>query len=808
MNLWASNWQSLRRRAGLMLGAVLSLGLALGAALTVFSAIDAVMLRPLPYPAQDEIVVVRRAQGPERIGPPVCGPSFLDLKRQVQSLSALAAVTGTTLLTRHAGNAERWSGLEVSADFAAVYALPAHLGRMLGASDMAAEAAPAIVLSHALWQRRFASDPAAVGRELLIDGVAHRIVGVAHPALELPGAAEAMVPLKLPADGGTRGNNYLNLSGRLAPGRSVAEAQAELRHLATVLAAAHSDAHAQLDFDVQLLRDRLTLALREPLWLLLAAIGLLLVVGLASLINLLLASYGARRREFATRAALGLDDAGLTGTVLRETLILLLGAGVAAVLVSSLALGLLPQWLLDGRELSLWPRPLLALASVLLLLLGASVLAVSYFTRRQLRQAPLAGSTRSGGLDRSGQQLRRGLVVVQLALSLVLVAGAVMMTTGMRQLLRSDPGFSTESLYALRVAVPADVVSRDRASDFQSLPVDGGGVGRFVLQLETELAQQAGIRAAGVTNVAPIVDGGGMNSGFQVAGAAAPPPGGEPLIEVRYVSPGYHAALGQRLIQGRGLDTRPVTATERRGIVVNQALVERHLGGRDPLGARLIVGGGIELPILGVVSDARQDGPGDAVREELYLNYLDWSDSSSNLVLIVRSDLAQAELFERVRSVVAGIHPDAPVYEITSFDAAASTWTRRREFLLSLMQFFGSSAVAIALVGLYALFAHAVAQRRLEFGLRQALGAAPADVWRRIVGEALVVAGTGVLIGLVVSQVLTPWYRHLVHGLQQGEWWVQVATALGLMLAALAAILAPAWRALQVTPVEALRMDT
>ncbi len=790
----------MNRRIGLYAGAILSLGLAMGAALVVLAAVDALIWRPLPYPDQDRIVRIAREQGPERIGPPVSAPAFADLREQQQSFEAFAAVTSQSVIVTGAERADRVLGAVVSGQYFDIFAMPMQKGRAISTSDEDAQAPAVAVISHAYWRDHYASSD-VLGKNIVIEGVAHTIVGVAAQKLRLPDDAAIVRPLKN-NDDTARGNNYLMLIGKLKKDRSIASAQAEFTALGANLAQRFPENHAQLNFSIKTLKALATQRWEGPFKLLAAAILLLLLVGSASFVNLLLADHAARQREFATRLALGSSAARMGFVALRESLLLVGLATGTGFAIGALVLPNLPQWLLDGRELQLWPMPISLVSGIALSLAVITAAIVGRATWRAVAHQSLAGVHRGTSLHRRAQHLRRALVVVQIALSLVLLCGAGLMTESMRRLLSVDLGFHTDQLVAMRIVLPAETLQPPPAPD--GVYPGAGPAGQLLLDIERQLASQPDFEAVGIVSRAPVVDGAGVNSAFNIEGEPLAPDGAEPLVEFRFATPGYFDAIGQTLSDGQPFSAQAQPLEQRR-VLVNSVFVEKHLSNRSAVGA-VILNGSLRLPIQGVVKSVRQNSFDEPPRPELFANYLDFA-ADSNATIIVRSALPLADLLDRTRSVVARIHPNIPVYEIQHFNEAASSWTQRREFLRTLMQFFSFAALAIALVGLYALFAHAVAQRAVEFGIRQALGATPATVLSRVLKEGLVLTALGMVVGLSLSLLLAPVYESQIYEIRATDPVVLGVASLLMLMAASLSVFVPAWRAYRVPAQVALRGD-
>lgn len=794
----------LRRHPGLAVGAALSLSLALAGAAILFTIVDVALLHPLPYPEQERIVAVRRAQGPQGIGPPVSGPAFLDLARRQTSFSAFAASTGATVVLNGEGGATRLSGARVSAQYFDVLGMPLTQGRAIAAIDFAAGTpAPVALLSERAWQQHFGGAADIVGRTITLDGSKTTVIGVAPPGLLFPGRAEIAVPLALPPDGGPRGNNSLNLVGRLAPGVGLDAAQAEFDRLAAELAAEHPENHAELHLPLQRIVDRMTAATREVAAVLAAAIALLGLVGGASLVNLVLADVLGRRREFATRAAIGASRGRLFGQFAAECMALTGFAALLALLAAHFGLA----WLRDS-ELGWLARPEnlrlsgAAVAATLLtaLLLGALT---ALATGRDLGAAPAAGlrsGTRAGGLDPARQRLRRLLVSAQIGLSLVLLIGAGVLVVSLARLTAESPGFDPAHLTGMYLSLPSDMVedgSGDEAEDARRRDRRTA----FLHRVESSIAALPQVSRVGLGFHLPVIDGAGTNGDLAIVGDPPAEAGRAPLAEIQLVTPAYFETLGVALLHGRNF--RPLGQEGRDTVLVNQELVRRHFDGRDPLGHALLIADGRERRIVGVVADVHQDGFGTTTKPEVYFPYD--ALATGDVALLVRSEAAPVALVAAVRAEVARIDARVPVFQPSTMDEAFARSTAQRRFLLTVMGLFALAALAIAAIGLYAVFSHAVTLRQGEFGVRMALGAATADVRRLVAREAALLVGGGIVLGVGAAVALSGAAAHLVYGVSARDPGIYLGQSLLLALVAGAALARPIWRAGRIPPSQALR---
>lgn len=792
-----------RRRLGLWLGAVLSLSLALGGALAVFAIIDGTLLHPLPYPEQERIVRVLREQGPERIGPPVSGPAFLDLAREQDVFSAFAA-SSTGSMVMAGDSAARVAAAQVSAQWFDTIGLGPLAGRLLGAHDFDPGAGDVAVLSHAAWRDRFGADPGVVGRRVQLDGRSHEIVGVAPEVLLLPGRAELAVPLRLPADGGSRGNNGLILTARLAPGVALDAAQARLDALAAGLARSHPDNHAELRLRAVRLGELLTEDTASVVGLLCAAIGLLLLVGAASLANLVLADAHARRREFATRLALGAARRRLAGQLLREATAQVAVAAVVGCVLGWSALRLLlgsdPDWIARPEGVGIGTLPLLTVGALALLLAAGSAWLAARHLLRESGADGLRLNVRALTLDRGRRRLRRGLVVAQIALSLALLVGAGLLTESLRRVLAEDPGFEPAKLWAGHLSLPPEMLQQggDAADDAARM----ARAQAFIARAEAAVRALPGVTEAGFAFRAPIVDGPGSNGDLAIEGDPAPAAGRAPLVEFQMASPGYFRAMGLPLLAGRMFPEPGTPAGD--VLLVNDALVERHFAGREALGARLLIADGRPREIVGVVRGVRQGGLDAAVRPEAYFAWDSFS-ITQDVALLVRTTGDVAALTPAIRARIAEVDPAVPVFAVRSMDEAIAARTGQRRFLMAVMQFFALTALAIAVVGLYALASHAVALRTPEFGVRLALGANARALARLVATEGAGLVGAGLASGLIAAAGLAFALRGSLYGVDAADPRVYLLLCTVLAVAAAAALLPPTLRAARTAPMEALR---
>lgn len=800
---------ALRRRLGILLGALLSLSLALAGATVVLATVDSLLLNPLALPEADRVTQIVRYQGPERIGPPVSGPVVKEFLETQKSFEFAAAATETSASVIVDGKAQSWSLALVTGDYFDMLGVQPALGRWIKTADTTEAASPVAVISHQLWTSRFFANPEVIGKQVMIFDRAHVIVGVAPVGLKLMsfglGGADAALPIVLPADGGRRGNNSYMLWGRLAKTSSLEEAQAEMRLFAKRLATNFPDNHAQLVFEVEQVIKRFTRRTGETVQLLAAAIGLLLVVGSASLVNLLLAHVFARRREFAIRMALGAPRIELIARIAIDAAGVALAAAGLGIALAFIALRILSAqgsaWIAHANEIHIGAGAItLTLLIALFICALATATASRHVQERDLRLA-LRGGSRSG-MDAARQRIRRALIVVQIGLSLLLMIGAGLLTESLRQVLRQSVGFESEGLLLTQLVLPSNWVL-DNAEPEQNAKRDALASG-YMQRVEATVRAIPGVVDAGFALRPPVLVGSGANGDVSVVGEAPPLAGQAPIAEWQIVTPAYLTTLGTRLEAGSTFSAQ--ADANRNQVLVNRSLVDRLFGARDPIGRELNFGGDEPKRIIGVLSNVQQDGFDSRSRPEVYLRY-QGNVFLAETTLVLRAKVDPESLIETLRDTLGKIGPEVAIVRIETMNSVLEQSTAQRRFLMSIMQFFSLTAVAIAVVGLFALISYSVAQRRGEFGVRMALGAAPSDVRLLVLKEGAVLVGAGIALGLLLAwpslRLLQSWLFS-VNASDPGVAGMQIAL---LAIVSGLVLLFPMLQAGKLSPAEALRND-
>ncbi|MBK8725227.1 MAG: ABC transporter permease [Holophagaceae bacterium] len=803
-------FRQLRRRPVFTAAALLTLGIGIAASTAIFSLVDRALLRPLPYPHADRLVQVFGTGG-DRIlqRHELSHPDFVDLRSGLRSFQALAGYRGRgTLALQTPEGQVPLSATAATAGFFDLLGAPPAVGREFRAEETRRGGPPAVMLSHGLWAARFGGDASILGHSLVLDGKAHPVVGVLPAGFSLPGRAPSDV--WLPAqpserEEGNRGAYRLNTLGRLQDGVDPAEAQAELDTLGRRLAAAYAGAEAGGGFLAVPLEALARGPVRPLLLALLAAVGLVLLIACANIANLQLAHLSSRGRELAVRAALGADRRQLVQQMVLESLVLGLLGGALGALLAAWGLGLVRGLLPEGQRLAF---PFLAAAAVdpralgftFLIALGTGLGCGLLPALQASRNLRLAASLQGRALETEGpggRRLRRSLAVAELALGLVLLAGAGLAVQSFLRVLNRNPGFQVRGLATAGFQLP-----RSRAADPAALV-------RANQDLRARLEALPGVRGATTVDVPPL-NGGGNTSDYTVEGRPEPRPGERPSANIRTVAPGYFAVLGIPLRRGRAFGPEE-EAPEPRRVVINQLLADQVFQGVEPLGQRLRFEGAAGLAaweIIGVAGNEVLSTLDGRPTPAVYFPFA--QDPGVRMAVLVREDgEGPGRLLGAVRKELQDLDPGALITGLGSLERTLQNTPDafRRRFLAQLTACFGGAAAVLALLGVYGVVAFSVGQRRLEFGIRMALGARAADILALVLGEGLRIVGAGLGLGLVGCLVLSRLLAGLLFGIAPWDPATLGAATLLLGATALAACLPPALGAARVDPGVALRSE-
>jgi predicted permease len=794
----------LRENPGFSLVAILTLALGIGANTTMFSVANAVWLRPLPYPEADRLVLVSH-RNTQRGGTSELTPgNYLDLLRQNQSFTHLAAFYDSDFNLTGRGEPERLQGqLAAAALFPLLQAAPS-LGRVFTEADDRDGAERVVVLSHGLWQRRFGGQANIIGNTLTLNELPHTVIGVMRPGFVTPaGIAELWAPMAFTANtANQRDSFYLNAVARLKPGVTITAAQSEADVIARNLAQAYPKSNTDLGFSVVSLHGQMVSGIKQSLWVLLGAVAFVLLIACVNVANLLLARAAVREKELAVRMALGAGRQRLIRQLLTESALLAFCGSTLGLLLAVWGIRTLklinpegPGTIARLEEVSLDWRVLgftLGIACLTGLIFGLA-------PALQLSQPDLQNTLKEGGRGSSsgaGQRLRGALVVAEVALSLVLLIGAGLLIRSFIRLQNVDPGFNTERLLTMGV-----VMSQDKARDLAT-------VSNFYQQVIERVQALPGVEAA---TVAPIVTA-GRRSAIVLEDKPDPPPGSPQVVNNRVVSPEYFRTLGIPLRTGRLLSAQD-TAETLPVALINQAMATRYWGDENPVGKRFKIGGSRQtdrpwLTVVAVVGDVRQAGLHSDSLPELYSPLAQAHQGFVRpRVLFIRTSNDPLNLIAAVKSEIWAVDKDQPINAVQTMEEVVARSLAPRRFNLWLLGVFAALALVLASVGIYGVISYAVSQRTREIGMRIALGAQPRDILRLVVGQGFGLTLGGVGIGLVAAFALTRWLESLLFNVSPTDPLTFCGIALLLTLVALLACWVPARRATKVDPMIALRHE-
>jgi predicted permease len=811
--------RALRARPGFALSVVLSLALGIGANAAVFSVASALLLRPLPYPDAERLVILwNRSPGLGIAEDWFSTAQYFDIRQSRAGFDELAIAIGANLNLTGDGAPERVGTLRASANLLPLFGAKAVLGRLLSPQDALPGAPGRAVLSHATFVRRFGGDPAAVGRTLRLNGEPYEVVGVLQPGFDVPrevmptlgGAehAEIVVPLPLGADAASaRNREDYNVVGRLAPGVPLAAAQAALDRVTAGLRRdypAFYPPNGRLTFSIVPLREQVVGGVRAALLVLSAAVALVLLVAGVNVANLLLARAAARSRDVAVRAALGASRARLVGEQLVESLLLALAGGVLGLALCGLgvralvALGSASVPRLG--EVRVGPEVLLFTLVVALLAGLAFGLGPAWRLARADVSARLIegrrGSSAGGGLLSRRDGPRRLLVAGELALSVVLLVAAGLLLRSFARVQQVAPGFNPRDVLTFELTLAGPRYS------------EAGAVLETYRELWRRFASVPGVSAVGGVSALPLSQM--MAWGPITVEGRAPAPG-EPFVnaDIRVVAGDYFRAMEIPLVAGRLFDERD-TRDKPRVVVVDDALASELWPGQSALGKRLR-SGGIDaegapwLTVVGVVGRIKQDRLDAGSRIALYYPHTQFPARALNLT--VRSRTSVASLAAAVRRELRAVDPDLPLYGLRTMSERVAGSLARRRFAMLLLASFAGLALVLGTLGTYGVLSYQVSQGRRELGIRLALGASPRRLLGFVLGEGLRLAAAGVALGLLAALALTRLMRALLFETAATDPVTFVCVPTSLLLAALVACYLPARRAAAVDPVASLRSD-
>jgi putative ABC transport system permease protein len=795
----------LAHNPGFSVVVILTVALGIGATTAIFSIVQSVLLRPLPYDQPERLVTSFHKYPSLDLEAGFAAPTFRDVQRRTHIFECVAVARGGGVNLTQNGRAERLSGMRATADYFRVFGVQAALGRTFAPGDDQSGHEKIVVLSDGLWKRRFGGRRDIVGTKLLLDGEPFDVVGVAPAGFRdfFSRQAELWTPLAFePEQFGDdrRTNEFLQFVGRVRPGMSVDLAARDMRALGEQLKHDYRDAYPpDWSLETRALSEQGRRQVRPALLVLLGAVGLVLLIACFNLANLLLARASGRTRELAVRTAIGATRGRLVAQLLAESLVLSVAGGLIGAALAFWAVRGLTAW--NPSDLP-WLADVGVDARVLLFALALSlvtgilfgILPALYASKGDLH-AGLRDGGRTGADGPQGRRVRRLLVVAELALALTLLVGAGLLVRSFDRLLQVSPGFDPDRVITFNVALPVTRYASDAAK-----------IG-YWHALRSRLAAVPGAIAAGATSTLPF-SGDWSTGSFTVEGYQPPRGQPGPWGDIRIVSPDYHAAMRIRLLKGRYL-TDDDREDGRLVAVVDDEMVRRYWRNQDPIGKRLTFDDSAKpvkwIEVVGVVAHTAHEGLDAERRVQLYLPYAQRSVGS--MAIVVRSHGDPASLVNDLRAAVLSVDRDVPLFDVKTMDALMDSAIGQRRLSMVLLSTFAAFALLLAALGIYGVISYDVTRRTQELGVRMALGAGRGSLLTLVLSQGLRLAAAGLVLGIIGAVAAGRLIESQLFGIHTIDpfTYASVVTLLGAVAGA--ASLVPALRATRVDPIEALRYE-
>ncbi len=792
----------LRKNSGFTAIAVLTLALGIGANTAIFSVVNAVLLRPLPYFSPQQLIVIRETS--QRVGTHSPSyPDFLDWRKQSKAIAQMAVLNNRAFNLSGVAQPENISGYAVSPNCLSMLGVRPFLGRDFLPSEESPGTAPVVMLSYALWQSHFGADRDAVGKTITLDGRSFTITGVLPPNFRLDDKTEAIAPIGVwVADMMGRGDRGdMEVLGRLAPGTTLQQARAELDTIAVNLQKSYPVQNANVGISASTLRDELVGDARPAILVLFGAVVFVLLIACVNVANLFLVRGAARSREIAVRQACGASRSRLVRQMLTESFLLAVIGGVLGILVGALGIAslkhLISTDMLQGAAATIGiDRLVLFFTGALVVMVAIAFGLVPAWQASQPRvQDTLKEGGRSATASAAQHRLRGVLVMAETALALILLVGAGLMMKSMYRLLQVNPGFRPERVLAMEVDL--------RTAQYSKSPVKVN----FWQQALEKVRAIPGVEYAALGTVVPLT--GSHNRGdITIEGIPAPDPGQFPHPDYHIVSADYPNVLSIPLARGR-IFTDADTETAPPVALINATMAHRYWPNEDAAGKRFHWGHpGTKDPwitIVGVVGDTKLYGLANPSRLEIYLPFR--QEPKTDMYLILRSAVDPASLTSSVRAAVTGIDKDQPVFNVTTMQQLVDDSVSTPHLTLVLIGLFSGLALLLAAIGIYGVISYSVQQRTHEIGIRMALGAQRSNVLRLVVGQGVKLAAIGIVIGGAAALGLMRLMTSLLFGVGANDPFTFAAAAAILQVVAVAACYIPARRAIAVDPMVALRYE-
>ena len=803
--------RALARNPGFATVAILTLALGIGANAAIFSVVNAVLLKPLPWADPDRAVMIwSKWTAFEKTW--VASGEVMDYRRRSTTLAEVAAWSDGQINLTGDGDPIRVGAGGVTANLFATFGVAPLHGRTFTPAEDLPNGPDVVVLGHGLWSQRYAGDASVLGTSIQLNGRPYQVIGIMPQGFMLPTdfrtpePTQLWTPLRLDPATTDHGSHGLYAAGRLKPGATVRQAAGELHGIAQAMTReGFYPPQMQFDTVVLSLTDEAVGPVRRAIWLLFAAVAFLLLIACANVANLLLARAEGRQREIAVRAAIGASAGRVVRQLLTESLVL---TAIASLVGLALAYG--------GVYLLAWwspPNvPRVAGVTLDLRVLGftavvAIVTSVVFSIAPALRSSrvDLTDSLKDGGqgasVGRARQRFRSVLVVAEMALAVVLLVGAGLVLRSLWALQRVPLGFDPAHVLTMRLSLPAtSYQTPEQVVDFYT-------------RLKDRVRELPGVRGAGAVRALPLASTIG-DFGLMVDGYT-PAPGTGAKGDWEIVSDGYIEAMGERIVRGRSIEAADRTATMLVALI-NEEMARRYWQGRDPLGGRFKIGGGNAaqrpwVTVVGIVADVRHNGITDLVKEKFYVPHTQWHVSVGNAIrsmsLVVKSGDDPRALVVPVRQAIREMDPNLPVSNIRTMDDVVAATLSAPRFTGLLLAIFACLALALSAIGIYGVLSYVVSRRTREIGIRVAIGAGRGQVLRLVLGSGLVLSLVGIVIGLAAAASVSGVMAALLHEVTPRDPVTFATVGVSLTIVAIVASLVPAIRAARVDPVKALKAE-
>jgi putative ABC transport system permease protein len=807
--LWKNLIYSVRmllKKPGLTVVAIVAMGLGIGANTAIFSVVNTVLLQPLPYDQPEQLLRLATEQRNQALDGrgAFSTPDFLDVQQRSTTLEYVATFQGAGTVMTEGGDPERLLGAVVNADYFPLLRVKPILGRVFTREEDKPGAAPVILISHGLWQRRFGGDPNIIGRELNLGGKT-TVIGVMPAGFEYPISDDnqdfweplfsASFMTKEVRE--SRANRFFQVVGRLKPGVTIEQAKADLDLLSRQIEQQSPESNTNLIFNAVSMHEDITRDYRSALLVLLGAVGLVLLIACANVANLLLARAAVRQKEVAIRMALGASRSRIASQLLTESVLLSLAGGLVGLLLASWGIKLLvaygPADVPRLHDVSL-DRYVLFFTFGVATLTGVLFGLAPALNVSKPDPGNMLKETGRGAAHGARNWMRSALIVSEVALSLMLLVGAGLLIHSFWRLLQTDAGFDPKGVLALDIPLSRATYTKDeqRSAAFEQL------IGR--------MKTLPGVRDVSVVSNVPMTDF-DYELSFQVEGREPYKPGEEAVADYTVLGADYFRTMNIGLLRGR-VFTEHDTVNSPQVMVVSNAFVRQYFPNEEPIGRRIVFDGNDKTAreIVGVVADVRRNGLDVNVQPEMYVSHVQKPERRLNVVIRTEAEDA-LQLAQAARAEVKAFDPNQIIWRTQTLDQLLSTSVAPRRFNMLLLGIFAGVALVLAAVGLYGVMSYSVSWRTREIGIRMALGARRADVLRLVVRQGMTMTLIGLALGLVGAFSISRVLRGLLHGVSPTDPLTFVAVSIVLLVVALLACLVPARRATRVDPIIALRTE-